>query len=39
VDYVVKVHNQCDAFVVKPLRKATLLEKINQLYPPEKRAS
>jgi DNA-binding response OmpR family regulator len=39
VDYVVKARNKCDAFVVKPLRKATLLEKINELCPPEKRTS
>jgi two-component system chemotaxis response regulator CheY len=36
VDYVVKARNQCDAFVVKPLRKATLLEKIRELCPAEK---
>jgi len=35
VDYVVKARNQCDAFVVKPLRKATLLEKIKELCPSE----
>ena len=39
VDYVVKALSQCDAFVVKPLRKATLLEKINELCPPENRNS
>lgn len=33
VDYVVKARNQCHAFVVKPLRKATLLEKIEALCP------
>jgi two-component system chemotaxis response regulator CheY len=35
VDYVVKAKGKCDAFVVKPLRKATLLEKIDELFPPE----
>jgi DNA-binding response OmpR family regulator len=35
VDYVVKARNKCDAFVVKPLRKATFLEKINELLPPD----
>ena len=35
VDYVVKAKNKCDAFVVKPLRKATLLDKIKELCPPE----
>ena len=33
VDYVVKARSQCDAFVVKPLRKKTLLEKIAELLP------
>lgn len=28
VDYVVKARDKCDAFLVKPIRKATLLEKI-----------
>ncbi|HSO20318.1 MAG TPA: response regulator [Desulfosarcina sp.] len=32
-DYVVKARGQCDAFVVKPLRKNTLLEKIKELFP------
>lgn len=35
VDYVVKARSKCDAFVVKPLRKLTLLEKINDLLFPE----
>ncbi len=35
VDYVVKAKDKCDAFVVKPLRKATLLDKIKELCPPE----
>ena len=39
VDYVVKARGKCDAFVVKPLRKATLLAKVNELCPPESRAS
>ncbi|WP_167527914.1 response regulator [Desulfosarcina alkanivorans] len=39
VDYVVKARGKCDAFVVKPLRKGTLLEKINELFPPERRPS
>lgn len=39
VDYVVKAKNKCDAFVVKPLRKATLLAKIDELFPPENRPS
>jgi len=39
VDYVVKVKDKCDAFVVKPLRKATLLAKIKELFPPETRLS
>lgn len=33
VDYVVKAKDKCDAFVVKPLRKATLLQKIKELCP------
>ena len=37
MDYVVKAKDKCDAFVVKPLRKATLLAKINELCPPENR--
>lgn len=39
VDYVVKAKDKCDAFVVKPLRKATLLEKIDELFAPENRPS
>jgi FixJ family two-component response regulator len=35
VDYVVKAKDKCDAFVVKPLRKATLLDKIKELCPPQ----
>ena len=31
VDYVVKARDQCDAFLVKPIRKATLLEKVESL--------
>ena len=31
VDYVVKARNRCDAFLVKPIRKAMLLEKIQAL--------
>lgn len=31
VDYVVKARDKCDAFLVKPIRKATLLEKIQSL--------
>jgi len=31
VDFVVKAKDKCDAFVVKPLRKATLLAKIEEL--------
>ena len=34
VDYVVKARSQCDAFLAKPLRKAILLEKVNELCPP-----
>ncbi len=37
VDYVVKARDKCDAFLVKPLRKATLLDKINELCPPDNR--
>ena len=33
VDYVVSARGKCDAFVIKPLRKATLLEKIDALMP------
>ncbi len=33
VDYVVKARGKCDAFVVKPLRKAALLSKIKELCP------
>ncbi|BBO76083.1 response regulator [Desulfosarcina widdelii] len=32
VDFVVKAKDKCDAFVVKPLRKATLLAKIQELF-------
>jgi len=32
MDYVVKAKDKCDAFVVKPLRKATLLAKIEELF-------
>jgi DNA-binding response OmpR family regulator len=39
VDYVVKARGKCDAFVVKPLRKATLLEKVDELIPPDKRSA
>ena len=39
VDYVVKARGKCDAFVVKPVRKRTLLEKIDALCPPERRTS
>lgn len=39
VEFVVKAKDKCDAFVVKPLRKATLLEKVNELCPPESRSS
>jgi YesN/AraC family two-component response regulator len=35
VDYVVKARDKCDAFLVKPLRKATLLEKIQEICSPE----
>jgi CheY-like chemotaxis protein len=31
VDNVVKARDKCDAFLLKPLRKATLLEKIQEL--------
>jgi two-component system chemotaxis response regulator CheY len=33
VDYVVKAKDQCDAYLVKPIRKAALLEKISSLFP------
>ena len=39
VDYVVKARGHCDAFVVKPLRKNTLLEKISELFPCDHGAS
>ncbi|PID40888.1 MAG: hypothetical protein CR984_00900 [Proteobacteria bacterium] len=39
MDYVVKVRDKCDAFVLKPIRKATLLSKIDELCPPETRTS
>ena len=32
VDFVVKAKDKCDAFVVKPLRKVTLLAKIEELF-------
>lgn len=35
VDYVVKTRDKCDAFLVKPIRKATLLEKIQTLCSPD----
>ena len=31
VDYVVEARDKCDAFLVKPIRKTTLLEKIKSL--------
>jgi DNA-binding response OmpR family regulator len=34
-DYVLKARNKCDAFVVKPLRKKTLLAKLSALLPSE----
>ena len=34
-DYVVKARNHCDAYLVKPIRKAALLEKIGNLFPTE----
>jgi two-component system chemotaxis response regulator CheY len=34
VEYVVKARDKCDAFLVKPIRKATLLEKVHALCPP-----
>ena len=37
-DDVIESRDQCDDFLVKPIRKETLLEKINELCPPEKRA-
>ena len=33
VDYVVKARGQCDAFLVKPVRKDTLLAKVAELLP------
>lgn len=33
VDYVVKARNKCNAFLVKPIRKKTLLEKVRALCP------
>jgi two-component system chemotaxis response regulator CheY len=39
IDYVVKARHSCDAFIVKPIRKATLLAKIDELCPYEKRTS
>lgn len=36
LDYVIKSRDKCDAFMVKPICKAALLEKINELWPPEK---
>ncbi len=39
VDYVVKARSRCDAFLVKPLRKAALIEKIEELCPPTDHAS
>ena len=33
VDYVVKAREQCDAFLVKPVRKDVLLAKIAELLP------
>ncbi len=38
VDYVVKARDKCDAFIVKPLRKATLLAKVDELFPAVDRA-
>lgn len=35
VDYVVKARSFCDAYLVKPVRKAALLEKISSLFPAE----
>lgn len=35
VDFVVKARNLCDAYLVKPVRKAALLEKISNLFPTE----
>jgi two-component system chemotaxis response regulator CheY len=34
-DYVIKARDKCDAFIVKPLRKKTLLAKIDDLLPSE----
>lgn len=36
VDYVVKARKQCDAFLVKPIRKDTLLAKVAELLPEKK---
>lgn len=33
VDYVIKAREQCDAFLVKPIRKEALLAKIAELLP------
>ena len=33
VDYVVKARERCDAFLVKPVRKETLLAKVAELLP------
>jgi DNA-binding response OmpR family regulator len=33
VDYVVKARERCDAFLVKPIRKETLLAKVAELLP------
>ena len=33
VDYVVKARDQCDAFLVKPIRRETLLAKVKELCP------
>ncbi|BBO84396.1 response regulator [Desulfosarcina ovata] len=32
VDYVVKAREQCDAFLVKPIRRETLLAKVAELF-------
>jgi two-component system chemotaxis response regulator CheY len=32
-DYVIKARSHCDAYLVKPVRKAALLEKISSLFP------
>jgi two-component system chemotaxis response regulator CheY len=34
-DYVLKARDKCDAFLVKPLRKKTLLAKLSELLPSE----